>query len=178
MYMDKLNKDIFLNITNYLNTIDQYFFVSCSTGKFIGVSFLKYRDYYFRKISADSLKASFFPEDKQIITEQKWINCLYYYSSIERSDFINCELLDFGFMWLAEKMESLLKNTNLSQYQSQSNNYFTKKIIRKKLAFSTGLRDKVFIKNQTLVCSIYGCKLLGNTRRKIMNSLLLKALVG
>jgi hypothetical protein len=174
--MENLNNDIFLYIMDFLILKDKFVFVSSMTGRVIGVSCLKYRDYYFRKISANKLNNCFYPETARIIIEE--VNCLRYYNKLERNHIINCELLDFTFCWLSEKTDTFLFGTNIHKYQSCENNYFNNKIIIKKIAYSTGLRDRVFIKNNTAVCSVYGCKMLGTTRRKIMRSLVLKALVG
>ena len=174
--METINKDIFLIITEYLDTKDNYFFVSSMTGKMFDMCFLTYRENYFRKISAVKLNCCFFENSSQVLLEE--INCLHYYNNLNNDDFINCEILDFTFCWLSDKMNEFLKNENVHKFQSQNNNYFHKKMIKKKIAYSTGLRDKVFIKNNALVCSIYGCKMLGSTRRKIMRSPMLKALIG
>lgn len=174
--MEKINKDIFLNIMDYLTVNDRFYFVSSMTGKTIGVSCLMYRDFYFRKISANKLNLCFFYDSAKIINEE--VNTLDYYNKLERKNIINSEFLDFTFYWLTGKMEKFLFNTNVHQYQSLANNCFNRKIIRKKIAYSTGLRDKVFIKDCGIVCSVYGCKMMGSTRRKIMRSPLLKALIG
>ena len=174
-----INKDVFLLITDYLDIFDNFFFVSCSTGKFIGISFLEYRHHYFKMISFENLSRCFSGKTTRIINEE--INCLHYYNRIVTDNgynFHKSELLDFTFSWLSDLSYTFLSITNIHKFHSHANNYFTKKIIRKKIAYSTGLRDKVFIRDHTLVCSIYGCKLLGSTRRKIMRSLLLKALIG
>ena len=117
-----------------------------------------------------------FYDSAKIINEE--INCLDYYNKLERKNIINSEFLDFTFCWLSGKMDLFLFNTNIHRFQSLENNCFSRRIIRKKIAYSTGLRDKVFIKDCGLVCSVYGCKMMGSTRRKIMRSLLLKALIG
>jgi hypothetical protein len=177
--MEKIDKDVFLLITEYLNEYENYFFLSTCTGSIIGISFLNYRNYYFKMISIKKLSNCFSGKNSRIINEE--INCLHYYNRIVTDigyNFHNSELLDFTFSWLSELTYNFLSITNIHKFQSHAENYFTNKIIRKKIAYSTGLRDKVFIRDHTLVCSIYGCKLLGSTRRKIMRSLLLKALIG
>ena len=174
--MEKINNDIFLNIMDYLVVNDKFFFVSSMSGKNIGVSFLMHRDIYFRKISANKLKLCFLNNSTKLINEE--INRLIYYKKFQCKNISNIQFLDYIFYWLTNKMNTFLLNTNIHQYISQSDNYFNRKIIVKKIAYSTGLRDKVFIKESGLACSVYGCKMMGSTRRKIMRSLLLKALVG
>jgi hypothetical protein len=177
--MEKINKDIFLLIIDYLDSSDKFYFVSSCTGSFIGISFLKHRNQYFKMISFKNLSRCFSGKNIRIINEE--INCLHYYNRIVTDNsynFYKYELLDFTFSWLNELSCIFLSCTNIHKFQSQADNYFTKKMIRKKIAYSTGLRDKVFIRDHTLVCSVYGCRMIGSTRRKIMRSLILKALIG
>ena len=168
--MNQLNKDLMHKILSYMSDRDTFLFFSSVSGKKLDIS-SNYRSQLFRKFSLEKFKKSikYYHPKEDIIT---------YMDTLRVHGVYSVELKHILTMYIIDLVDCLLEKHHMESYTLLINVYTKQPVYRKKMAYSTGFQGRVFIQDHMWVCAVYGCRMMGSARRRIIHSNTLKALVG